>query len=509
MKLRDEKQKKGHLLTIISKKDRTDNFSFFFPVEGLSQFDTLLKISKGFEDCLASFKNDYDYSGYSISDFGKAGEVFPEIDIHRILIFEQAEFLSAASTFIPEFGQALVNRCIKKNRQIFPGIVTGAMASGSNFYDRNKDMSTIKKHLLEGKNILLRAPRRYGKTSLLTHITKTFSHSMDICFVDLEGGDSSEEFVELILKGILLNKNFHQYLPGHILKAAKASGSDRGRLDILRSERKAIRKDWKTYIEFIFHCIDKAEKDTPSVFILDEVSFLIEDMLERKDNEKNEVEELFQWFSKIRGKYKNIQFILSGSEHLPTFLNVFGIEGQLDDFQETSLNLFSKKIATQFIFLVFAGHKTIVSQKEIESILKLMGKPIPYFLQLFLDALLTACREKTALNPEQIKEVYYNDLLGSGSKRYFESIEKQLERYNRYGKRCRAGAKAILDKLAQADFVPIEELEIIWEETTGGSEQFTRMMEIMKDDFYIKPNRKNNIIFDSKLIKEWWFRHGL
>lgn len=188
---------------------------------------------------------------------------------------------------------------------------------------------------------------------------------------------------------------------------------------------------------------------------------------------------------------------------------MFGIEGQLHDFQETSLNLFSKKIATEFIFLVFAGQKTIVSQKEIESILKLMGKPIPYFLQLFLDALLKACREKTALDPAQIKEVYYNDLLGSGSKRYFESIEKQLERYNRYGKRCRAGAKAILDKLAQADSVPIEELEIIWKETTGGSDQFTKMMEIMKDDFYIKPNQKNNIIFDSKLIKEWWFRHGL
>lgn len=253
-------------------------------MEGLSQFDTLLKISKGFEDCLASFKDDYDYIGYSISDFGKAGEVFPEIDIHRILIFEQTEFLSAASTFIPEFGQALMNRCIEKNRQIFPGIVTGAMASGSNFYGRNKDMSIIKRRLLEGKNILLRAPRRYGKTSLLTHITKTFSHSMDICFVDLEGGDSSEEFVELILKGILLNKNFHQYLPLHILKEAKASESDRGRLDILRSERKVIRKDWKTYIEFIFQCLDTAGKDTPSVFILDEVSFLVEDMLERKDN---------------------------------------------------------------------------------------------------------------------------------------------------------------------------------------------------------------------------------
>jgi hypothetical protein len=42
MRLRDENQKTGHLLVFISKEERANNFSFFFPVEGLEQFDSLL-----------------------------------------------------------------------------------------------------------------------------------------------------------------------------------------------------------------------------------------------------------------------------------------------------------------------------------------------------------------------------------------------------------------------------------------------------------------------------------
>ncbi len=508
MKLRNEKQNSGHLLTFVFRKDKKDNFSFFFPVAGLSQFDTLLEISYGFEACIKPYENQYQYTGYSISDFGDIDNTFPEIDPHRILIFEQSEFLSDKSEFIEGIGDALIARCLVNPQQIFPTIVAGALASGSNFYGRDEDVGKLHGILSDGKSFLLRAPRRYGKTSLLKHITKHFSPSMDLCFVDLEGGDSSEDFVELILKGTLQNKAFCKILPGDIAESVQNTDSDIDRLKILRQERKAVNKDWKAYAETIFQSIS-TQKQNPSVIILDEVTFLVEDMLARKNNDKKEVEELFDWFSKMRMKFPDIQFILSGSEHLPSFLSAFGIDGQLSDFQETSLRLFSTKIANAFIFLILSGQKIVATQNEINCVLELMGKPIPYFLQIFLDALIKKCREEKQIEIEQIKTVYYNDLLGSGSKRYFESIKKQLEQYKRYGLRCRSGAETILDKLTVKESVSAEELKIIWDKTTDSSDQFATMMEIMKDDFYVKPIPENRFILDSKLIKDWWERHGL
>jgi hypothetical protein len=76
MRLRNEKAETGHLLSFISKKDRSDNFSLFFPVEGLEQFDTLLEVTKGFEKCLKAWPGMYDYMGYSISDYGDIEKTF-------------------------------------------------------------------------------------------------------------------------------------------------------------------------------------------------------------------------------------------------------------------------------------------------------------------------------------------------------------------------------------------------------------------------------------------------
>jgi hypothetical protein len=216
------------------------------------------------------------------------------------------------------------------------------------------------------------------------------------------------------------------------------------------------------------------------------------------------------WFRELRTQCNKIQFILSGSEHLPSFLDAFGIDSRLDDLEKVHLDLFYREIAREFIFLALAGQKVAASMREVDLMLALMGNPIPYFLHLFLDAICRTCKEKKSLSSAEIESVYYHHLLGSESKRYFESITRQLERYNRYGRRNTAGAKSILDRLAMAENpVAPEELKIVWQETTGGSEKFKIMLDIMRDDFYLATDENQHVFIDSKLIKEWWRKYGI
>ncbi len=505
MRLRNEKAETGHLLSFISKRDRNDNFSLFFPVEGLEQFDTLLEVTKGFEKCLEAWPGMYDYMGYSISDYGDIEKTFPEIDTNRIFIFEQCEFLSETSQFIEPFGKALLKRFIQKQNQIFPNIVTGAMAVGSGFYDREADIREIWELLQNKKNILFRAPRRFGKTSLLNHIARNPHEGWQVCFVDLEGGDSAEKFVEKILTAMLEKECFDPYLPVHLAGQHIYAKTDSEQLAILRRERPTIQKDWKKYAETLFNQVENSLEDTRFLFILDEVSFLIEDMQARDANKGDKVSDLMGWFYNIRKKLKGIRFIVSGSEHLPSFLWARGIESHLKDLKEEHLDLFEKEIAKEFIFLALAGQKIVATLSEIDLFLVLMGKPIPYFLQLFLDAACRTCKEKKSLSSDEIVSVYYHHLLGSESKRYFESITRQLDRYQRYGRRNTEGAKSILDRLAiDENPVAAEDLKIVWRETTGDSDQFEIMLDIMHDDFYLVTNANQHVFMGSKLIKEWW-----
>ncbi|MFZ2632784.1 MAG: hypothetical protein WA081_04960 [Desulfosalsimonadaceae bacterium] len=510
MKLRNEKAETGHLLSFVSKTDPNDNFSLFFPVEGLDQFDTLLEVTTGFEKCLETWPGIYDYRGYSISDYGEIEKAFPEIDANRVFFFEQSEFLSEASRFIEPFGKALLKRFVQKQNRIFPDIVTGAMAVGSGFYDREDAISGIWEMLRNKKNILFRAPRRFGKTSLLNHISKNPAPGWHACFVDLEGGDSAEKFVEKILTAMLAGECFDPFLPDHLAGQRIFEQTDSAQLEILRKERQKIRSDWKKYAETLFIKVENAPEDTCFLFILDEVSFLIEDMLERKGDAEKDISELLYWFHGFRNGLKKIRFILSGSEHLPTFLSVLGIEGRLDDLAKAHLGLFDEKTADEFVFLALAGQKLVASKTEMDLIRTLMGKPIPYFLHLFLDAVSRTCKEEKFLSSEKIESIYEHHLLGSDSKRYFESITRQLDRYERYGSRNTAGTKSILDRLAEAENpVEAKELKTIWQRTTGSSEHFDIMIDIMQDDFYLAKDESQNVFIDSKLIKDWWRKHGI
>ena len=506
MRFRDENQKTGHLLIFISRRERTNNFSFFFPVEGLEQFDSLLKVIEGFEHCSKVFKNGYEFFGNSVADISRLEEILPEIDKSRMLRFELEEFLTEDSRFIENFAKIVIERQMKKENPIFPSIRPGAMATGSNFYDRNKELEEIWGRLQKGKNLLLRAPRRYGKSSLLNYISENPLPGWRVCHVDLEGGKSSEDFVEYTLKGLIQRQECNVCLPESLSILEPWKKSERNKLEIVRNERKKIRENWQEYAGAMFKHIDSLEDKL--LLIFDEVSFLLEDMIGPKDQDKNKVNELMVWFREARKKAKRISFVLSGSEHLPSFLESFAIEGHLDDLETVHLALFESQVAREFVFLVLAGKKIVVRLPEIYSILALMGEPIPYFLQLFLDILSRVCAEKRSLSFEQIEKVYHQELLGPESKRYFETIQLQLERYSRYGERYRAGAESILGELAINDLVDLGYLEVMWKEVTGSKEQFEVILSILKDDFYVR-QENGKAFFTSKLLKDWWEKHRL
>jgi hypothetical protein len=510
MRLRDENQRTGHLLSFISKDNRDDNFSFFFPVKGLNQFDSLLEITAGFERVLQKYWQAYESVGYSIADFSRMEDPFPEVNRRRVSIFEQDEFLSEDCKFMDDFGEIIIDRHMRKHEPIFPGIITGAMATGSSFYDRRDKIEEIWEDLEKGNNILLRAPRRYGKSSMLHHISRNPPKKWRVCFVDLEGGKSPEDFVEyLLVKGMFLEKDCNLCLPDRLSVLDIHGKTEIEKADIIRQERKKIQQDWQSYAKELFSSIEDKSGGDRFLFILDEFTFLIEDMLENSKNNPDTVNVLLEWFRGIRDQTGRIQFVLSGSEHLPTFLKRFKINGVLEDLNEVHLGLFDEKTSREFVFLVLSGQKVVAPRSEIDHILHLMGSPIPYFLQLFLDAVCRKCKEEQSLSLYEIENVYYGELLGSGSKRYFESIRKQLERYNRYGPRSRAGAEGILDQLAMNDSVALDTLKVIWQEITDRDEHFETILGLMQDDFYIKEDNHQALFFGSKLLKDWWRKHGL
>jgi hypothetical protein len=506
MKRYDNHQRTGHLLAFIGKKDRKDNFSIFFPVQGLEEFDSLLIVSEGFQECLTAIAASAEYTLQSISvnDVGRVRDAFPDIDDGRLLRLDLGQFIDDHGKFISNFAATVLSRFIQKKEPLLPDIRAGAIATGSNFFDREHELTLIREKVADGKSILLQSPRRYGKSSLLKYVQQNPFPGWKVCYVDLQGGKTAEDYIELIVDGLMRSKECQVCLPNDLALAEPWQQTESVRNELKRRERGKIKDDWQVYGTNLF---DKAKASGDKLLlILDEFSYMLEDMI-GTDGDKM-VQLLMEWFSEERQKAPNISFILAGSEHLETFLKRHDIEGKIDDVEKVQLTLFDpEKIAESFILLLFAREEISVKKSEIEKMLSLMGQPIPYFLQIFVDLVSSECRRRGELNVEDLESIYYRQLLGPDSKRHFESIEQQLYRYERYKRGGSQAAREILTRLAEKDNEELSVLKTTWGERTGSAEKFAEMLDIMKDDFYLD-EKEGSIYFASKLIRDWWAKHG-
>ena len=78
-----------------------------------------------------------------------------------------------------------------------------SIAEGDNFYDRKEETKRIVDTLQGGNNMVLFAPRRYGKTSLVFRAMKQLEQSGISCvYLDLMPVYSLESFAELYLQAL-------------------------------------------------------------------------------------------------------------------------------------------------------------------------------------------------------------------------------------------------------------------------------------------------------------------
>jgi hypothetical protein len=79
--------------------------------------------------------------------------------------------------------------------------IYGMVVKGDNFYDREKESKQIIDTLSGGNNMVLYAPRRYGKTSLVFHVMKRLETQGFLCiYFDFMPAYSVEAFVRLYTK---------------------------------------------------------------------------------------------------------------------------------------------------------------------------------------------------------------------------------------------------------------------------------------------------------------------
>lgn len=366
---------------------------------------------------------------------------------------------------------------------------------------------------LEKNNILLAAPRRFGKTGAMYKLLDESKPGILPVYTNLEPiGTAGDFMVELISK--IFQKRPFQRFVNILWEGSKEIGAffrnlpediDLGGIKIAIRDKTDVSENWYAYGDRIMDLI--SSEDPTLLLLLDEFAVMIDHILRK---EPSDAERLLRWFRAARtAPDTKTRFIIGSSIHLIPLLDDKGLADTVNDLYVQELKPFSDDTARAYIKAVFTTCSMEISDNVIDAIIQLVGIPIPYLLAVLLSAIID--RHKATHIPatvELVTSVFEDELLGGSTSATFLHYRSRIDSYYP-GWEGRA-ARTILKALSRAENgLENNTIYSLFLQTSGkmhstqSEEEFMRLMYKLDNDFYISTS-DGRYDFYSRVLKLWW-----
>lgn len=392
-------------------------------------------------------------------------------------------------------------------------VTVGPPAIRTAFFDRESLVEQIWSALERG-SVLLVAPRRFGKTSIMHNLREYPRLGYRVFYIDTEDmgepADLITEMMSLVLRisskrGVLdrvkvpsrwLSQHFQDYVEETEFLGFKFKLRER-----LQEEWKQGAKEFEKVLGIL---------DEPLVFITDELSLMANRMLQRKG--KDETNEFLFWFRALRisqASEGRARFVIGGSIGFDRILMNADATASLNDLHVIKVGPFDDESAQRFVKELLRSEGLEATDELVAKILEVIEVPIPFFIQILISALKSHKLDfrLAELNVQVVDEVYQSRVLGTESRTYFEHYKRRLSEY--YSPEDTDAAKAMLKGVAIADTLSSDQLYELYLEGGGdpNKESFIRLLSDLENDFYVEHDTSTgNYRFATKVLRDWWLR---
>jgi hypothetical protein len=400
-----------------------------------------------------------------------------------------------------------------------PGFVIGNIAKGSDLWDRHEEIKNIT-NALKTSSVLLKAPRRFGKTSIMYKIYET-SGNMKVIFQNTEGMRDPQDFIARLMTEIFLDRNFWDKVVSWVKRKipsveemgfSLARAEDINIADFRLKIRESIGKYWQEKGAELISKIKQYQGEV--LFILDELPLLVQNIM-RKEGEETAYD-FMHWFRSIRQmpELSHVKWLVGGSIGIEHILSQIAAGSQvINDFQIIRVEPFSEIDAQEYIRAVLKkeGQINRIDMSVVDEIMKIIGAPVPYFIQILLYESLNEMRrrKRRTLNKDIIHMAYKSGVLGPASRTYFEHYFTRLKDY--YNKEREDIAKRLILEVARTGTVKKNDLYRLFRQESKGKlddEVFSYLLTDIENDFYVSYDDQNQCYsFATNILKDWWLRY--
>jgi len=379
-------------------------------------------------------------------------------------------------------------------------IQTGNPVSGDDFYKRQHLIARIWDLIESGNHVLIAAPRRVGKTSLMYYLKDNPKKNFSFLFLDTESINNENEFFRRVVNKVLQtdfikgSQKVFSFLEKHkpTIKKVGPDGVEFG----VREDH-----DYLDMLSRILKATACAEKKL--VIMLDEFPETLENIID--DEGENEGRHFLQSNRELRHDRElcnNVQFIYTGSIGLENVVSKLNAIQTINDLTRLKIPPLQTEEANEMIYMLKTNLPFELSKSLIGYMLEKIEWLIPFYIQLALQELKFLYRDE---KPKSITKSIID--------RAFDRMLEQRNHFENWHTRLRKALKASNDY----NFVK-ELLNIASEKDTITSNEIFnlavkyKLEDIYKDlvgsliyDGYINNEEDNHVYrYNSPILRMWW-----
>jgi uncharacterized protein len=391
----------------------------------------------------------------------------------------------------------------------------GPSVGADDFFDREAELREFRRLLDNDANILLSAPRRVGKTSLATRMAEEWrkaSHRKAVYF-SAESCGSELDFVDSLvnhLGEVGLNAGWwkgtvasFRRLKGELAGIKVGVGIDfevGGVSDLQHTSLKSL----------VAHILKRIEDSDDTVLIVvDELPEMLAAM-QKQEQGIRRVEQLLHWLRELRQTFrKRVRWLLLGSVGLDSFVELRNLGATINDLTPQSLGAFSDDVADAFLKKLGADNALLLPEDVRREIIKQLGWPLPYHLQLVFHAFL-ALNERPA-TPASVDRAVGYLLRPENNSVYFDTWRQRLrEQLGPDDLRIvQLALKQLCDKPQGLSRNKLLDSVMVVSPVANSLDVDQRLGDLLKmleRDGYLLRGDNGHYAFRSFLLREYWHR---
>jgi uncharacterized protein len=388
----------------------------------------------------------------------------------------------------------------------------GNWVSGEEFFGRDRELAELRELLDGGAHVLLVAPRRVGKTSLMRELGRRLEESHRCLFVDLEGAQSAADAVAELGLATRSHRSLWKRTQ-EVFRGLLDNVESIGAYEVSIKLREGAASGWQTRGQRLFDSL--AQHEEPVIVFMDELPILINRMLKGDDYQitparRREADMFLSFLRAETSRQKGqLSFVAAGSIGLEPVLRQAGLSATINTFTAYELHPWDRPTAISFLKIIAESKKLVFADGVADRMVDRLGSAVPHHVQLFFDLVLQDARRRRdgEITTADVERVFLERMLSSRGHAELSHLEERLKMV--LGPRRLPLALDLLTEASIAGVLtPARAQEIAADAATSGEEERSQdvlreLFGIFEHDGYLE-RRKDGYVFISSLVREWW-----